>query len=710
MKTSSLLRKEKKLDRRYEMKRCLAILLGLGVFMIGLQCVWAEEEETKFDEIVVTATKTEIPLKDLPVTVHVVDKKSIESQPETYISNFGELIRDLPGVHVGQYFPWGPPWINLRGTGYFIGRTGYLVDGVPVTPFLSTPIHHHDIERIEVLLGPSSALYGANAMGGTVNLITKRGTKETGAKVDLGYGSRDTWRPHVEIGNQIGNFHVYASYSGDYSDGYKMNPFEVVWELYQYGQRGWLSYASLEENKHRYSYYNIKLGWENEKKAGIWVGYHRQDAFLYGGRPNRTWLDDAVEGLGTLRFHTPIGELMKVTGTLGFQHLERPTLNNMGPTFPGGVLTWDSTPTTKEIWKQKRSPVELQTDFYLGKQNILTVGGLWLREDELRETKSRITGATSAKTEYTTDQTAFYLQDQVFFFDGKLNILAGIRYDHWKYHDIFDLVSIPQKRDEIKRDHLTYRGGIKYSLTDSVTIRASGGTGFWPGLPIWMFTSIPTGSTRRVPNPDLKPEKTWMVDMGLDVHLKKWGTSFTLTPYYGRISDLITYIYSPHPTLPGVNIVKAYNLGGVKIYGLEMGLEQKLLQPLTAFASLTLNHSEITQSGEATGIELSNSPDYFGSIGFIYRHPEIINGRISMRFSDKRYYVNDVATRHLPYYSMKAYEVVDAKIWREWKVWKGILTTAISVDNLFNKKYETEFIWIHPGRSLQLNVGYKYLF
>jgi len=694
------------------MRKYLGILLGLVVFVVGSSFVWAEEKEkeTKFDEIVVTATKTETALGDLPVTLHVVDRKNIESQPETYVSNFGELIRDLPGVHVGQYFPFGPPWINLRGTGYFIGRTGYLVDGVPVTPFLATPVHNNDIQRVEVLLGPSSALYGPNAMGGTVNLITKRGTKDTGAKVDLGYGSRDTWRPHVEVGNQFGNFHAYASYSGDYSDGYKMNPFDAVWELYRYGQRGWLSYASLDENKYRYSYYNFKVGWENEKKAGAWFSYLRQDASLDGGKPNMYWLDDAVEGLGTFRFYTPIGDIMKVTGTMGFQHLDRPQLNIVGPSVAGDIVTWNFTPSTRADWTQKRYPIELQTDFYLGKQNILTVGGLWLREDELRETKSRITGITSAKTEYTTDQTAFYLQNQAFFLDGKLNLLAGIRYDRWKYHDIFDLVSTPRDREDVKKDALTYRGGVKFALTDYLSLRASGGTGFWPGLPVWMFTNIPTGPNRREPNPDLKPENTWMVDMGVDLNLKKWGTVLTVTPYYGRIKDLISYVASPHPTLPGVSITKAFNLGGVKIYGLEMGLEQKLFQRLTAFASLTLNHSEITQSGLATGLELSNSPDYFGSIGFIYRHPELINGRISMRFSDKRYYVNDVATRDLPYYSMKAYEVADAKIWRDWKLGKGVLTTAFSVDNLFDKKYETEFVWVHPGRSFQLNVGYKYLF
>jgi len=100
------------------MRKVWAIVLGL--VLMGSSLVWAEEKEeekktTEIEEIVVTATKTESRLSDVPFTVHVVKEKEIEAQPKYYISNFGELIRDLPDVHVGQYYPWGPPWVILRG-------------------------------------------------------------------------------------------------------------------------------------------------------------------------------------------------------------------------------------------------------------------------------------------------------------------------------------------------------------------------------------------------------------------------------------------------------------------------------------------------------------------------------------------------------------------------------------------------------------------
>lgn len=687
------------------------LLIYLLLCLSSLPAYADQKPDQKLEEIVVTGTKIESPVENLPVTVHIVDRANIESQTQYYISNFGELIRDLPGVHVGQYFPWGPPWVHLRGTGYFIGRTGYLIDGVPVTPFLSTVVNNNDIERVEVLLGPSSALYGPNAMGGVINLITRKGKEDTGIKVDFGYGSRNTWRPHVEVGNKFGNFHLYASYSGDYSDGYKMNPLDVVWELYKRGQRGWLSYASVEDNDYRNEHYAIKFGWENRSGTGFWIGYNFQKLFLNGGRPNRVWLDDGEQGVANLRFYTSPTDWLKLTLTLGYQHLDRPgPLDNKGAIISAGNLVgWDNTPTTISLWKQERYPFEVQADIYLSKNVIFTLGMLWLRDEEKREVKSRVTGVTSSKSEYTTDNTAFYLQNQTFLFDDRLILLAGLRYDHWKYHDIFDLLSTPQRPDSVKKDRVTYRGGLKYKFSDSFAIRTSGGTGFWPGNPLWFFQNTRTGSTWREANPALEPEKTWMVDLGFDMNFKKMGTLFATTLYYGKIKDVVSYRYDPHPTLPGVNIVRTENLGGAKIYGVEFGLEQRITEELSLFGSLTLNHSEIVDDPVKNGNELRNSPDYWGSVGVVYKNPRIINGRVSVRFSDNRFY--DDENTPLPYYHMKRYAVIDAKIWRDFQLGKNLtLSVALSGENLNNKKYETEFIWIHPGRSIQTNVALKYNF
>ncbi len=679
-----------------------------SVLALVVSNVFAKDEQN-LEEIVVTATKTEASISDLPVTVQVVDRKEIDGQPNYYMSNFGELIRDLPGVHVAQYFPWGPPWVHLRGTGYFIGRTLYLVDGVPVTPFLSTTVNPQDIEKVEVLLGPSSALYGANAMGGVINLITKKGTKDTGLKVDMGYGSRNTFRPHVEFGNQAGGFHYYLSYSGDYSEGYKMNPFDVVWELYQKGQRQWLNYASLDNNNYRHSFYNGKIGWDNGKGTGLWFGYNRQDMFLDGGRPNRILQDDASEGVATLKFYTKVTDFLNVTATAGFQHLNRPGQENRGAAVSGGVVTWNDTPSTRSDWKQKRYPLELQGDIYIAKNSILTAGVSWVRDEEKRSVSNALTGVTTSKSEYTTDQTALYLQNQTFLLDNKLTVLAGIRYDHWKYHDIFDMLSTPQRPENITKDRVTYRGGLRYKLSDTVALRTSGGTGFWPGQALWFFQNTRSGINWREANPTLAPEKTWMIDLGVDVTLKDWAMTFSATPYYGRITDVVSYRYDPHPTQPGVSIIRTENLGGAKIYGLELSAERHINKNLNLFAALTLNHSEIVDDPSKSGNQLRNSPDYWGSLGLNYRNPDVVNGRFTVRFSDSRFY--DDENTPLPYYHMRSYVTMDAKIWKDFKIAKNcVLTLSLSGDNLFDKKYETEIVYMSPGRTVMANATLKYNF
>jgi len=227
---------------------------AIAAYLFTPPPTWAEEQQAfKLEPVVVTATKTEAKADTIPFTTHSVDRETLDAQPSFFMNNVGELIRDLPGVHVGQYYPWGPPWIHLRGTGYFIGRTVYLVDGLPTWSFMSTTLNPNDIARVDVVLGPSSALYGANASGGAVNFITRSGTKGMGAKGQIAYGSNNTIRPHVSVGDAVDNWRYYLSYSGDYSDGYKMKPVEDALQLWSLGKKQYLKrppWRTIDMNHH----------------------------------------------------------------------------------------------------------------------------------------------------------------------------------------------------------------------------------------------------------------------------------------------------------------------------------------------------------------------------------------------------------------------------------------------------------------------------
>jgi iron complex outermembrane receptor protein len=663
----------------------------------------------RMDEITVTATKTQTPAELLPVTAHTVDAKDIEAQPNYYMSNFGELIRDIPGVHVSQCYPWGPPWVHLRGTGYFIGRTAFLVDGIPVTPFLSQTINNRDIDRVDVILGPSSAIYGANAAGGAVNVITKSGQESTGINIGTSYGSNNTWRPHTSVGDKTGDWRYYFSYNGDYSDGYNMKPVEGMIDLYRRGKTQYLWDASLEENSYDYSYLMGRLDWKNANGVGFSAAYNYENLYLYGGQPGLVLNDDGFQGIGSFKVYAPVGNVAKITATAGIQNFDRPGTNIKGLSLVKDQLVLNTTPTTRTEWTNDRIPLELQTDLFLIPNNTLTLGAFWSQEKDVRETYNIASGVRTDKTDTTTDQSAIYAQDQMLFMEDRLSLLAGLRWDFWKYHDVFDQASKPQTPDSIEKDHVTYRGGAKYRFNDVFALKSSAGTAFWPGTALWFFRNVQSGMTWREANPDLEPEKTWMVDLGGEFTVEKTGTFFTVTPYYGEIDDMVSYRYDVNPAVSGGTVIRTQNLGTAEIYGVELGLQQKITDTLGLFATLTLNHSRLKDSGANTDNQLRNAPDYWGSIGLRYLNPDLINAQATLRFSDDRFY--DDENTDLPYFHMEAYQTVDAKIWRDWRLSnKWILTTGLSGTNLFDQEYTSEIVYVDPGFSVQLDINLNYLF
>lgn len=671
-----------------------------------------EDGRRFFGNVIVTATRTAVDAALAPVATYSVDADDIEAQPDYAMDNFGEYIRDVPGVHVAQYFPWGPPWVHLRGTGHFLQRTVYLIDGVPIHAFLSAAINPQDIGRVDVVLGPASALYGASAAGGTVNIITRNGVEGQGATAMLSYGSMSTFRPHVSIGDKTGSFDYYISYSGDDSDGYQMIPIDGMVELAGLGKPQYVRTASVEDNAWDYNWFTGKLGWESDSGIRLDLALNYQERYLYGGQPNYIINDHGDTTVSSLRLTAPLGGWGKLTATTGYQFQSIPGQNNGGARLVDGEVVVDDTIASRTEWDRERIPLELQTDFYLGPNNVLTAGLSAAREIEDRDTFRGTTSEQIYRYDLTTEMTAGYLQDQHFLMDGRLSLLAGVRFDRWEYTDIYDSGSSDPTPADVSKDATTYRGGVRYRLNDTVSLRTSGGTAFWPGNPIWFFQNLNVGPTWRIANPDLDPEETWMVDAGVDLDFGggKGGTFLGVTGYYGVIDNIQAYTYEAHPTEPNTTVIITRNIGEAEIYGLELGLEQPLTEHLALSSALTLNHSRITEdqvNPDNVGNQLRNAPDYWGSVGLRYLNNDLFSWELLLRFSDDRYY--DDNNEELPYFHMEAYETVDLKLWRSWELgtdWE--LLTSLSAVNLLDEEYATEIVYVNPGLYVQGTVGIRY--
>jgi iron complex outermembrane receptor protein len=105
----------------------------------------------------------------------------------------------------------------------------------------------------------------------------------------------------------------------------------------------------------------------------------------------------------------------------------------------------------------KRTPLELQNDFTIGSNNILTAGVFLNKERITAETDDWATLAFKTGSDYTQQQRAVYVQDQAFFLNRKLSAIVGMRYDYWKFYNIYDSSSTNQHPDGSNKNAVTFR-------------------------------------------------------------------------------------------------------------------------------------------------------------------------------------------------------------------------------------------------------------
>ncbi|MDR2027530.1 MAG: TonB-dependent receptor [Prevotellaceae bacterium] len=227
----------------------ISICIFLHILFAGKSFARVISDSVQLDEIIVTGSRTETNLRNLPLSVTVVDGKTIENRLEQ--SLLPVITEEVPGLFVtgrgimGYGVSTGSAGgMKIRGTGGS-PTTGVLllIDGHPQYMGLMghpLPDAYQSMiaERVEVVRGPASALYGSNALGGVINIITKKQT-EDGVKTNLRamYGSYNTVVSEVNNRVRSGKFSSYLSFGYNHSDGIRKNM-----EFNQYSAYGKVGY------------------------------------------------------------------------------------------------------------------------------------------------------------------------------------------------------------------------------------------------------------------------------------------------------------------------------------------------------------------------------------------------------------------------------------------------------------------------------------
>ena len=176
------------------------------ILFISFNSYAQEENHIKTTAVKVTATKVEKELLEVPSSVSIVTEEDIKKSSARTV---GELLQDVPGVQISNSRGQGLKRISLRGEG--VNRTLILIDGQQIVENKSMDgtalmIDTALIERIEIIRGPSSVLYGSNAIGGVINIITKKGGKKPiEGSINLSYNGAS--QGHSESASIFGKTH-----------------------------------------------------------------------------------------------------------------------------------------------------------------------------------------------------------------------------------------------------------------------------------------------------------------------------------------------------------------------------------------------------------------------------------------------------------------------------------------------------------------------
>jgi len=488
------------------MKKILFTVLFLG----GLVSLRAEEvpdslsvqKKVTIEEVVVTGTRNETDVRHLPMTVSVVNREQIEHRNDPsllpllteYIPGLFTTSRGLMGYGVSGGAAGG---MSLRGIG------GVPQEGLPTTGMLVLIDGHpqymglmgHPIsdayqsllaERVEVLRGPASVLYGSNAMGGVINIVTRK-MQQDGIRThaNVGYGSYNTLQSEVTNRIRKGRFTSIVSGSYNRTDGHRK---DMGFE--QYG-----GYA--------------KFGYEISDAWNVWadVNLTHFDASNPGEISNPLLDNDQRITRGMTSFALA-NHYAKTSGTLSFFYNWGKHWINDGYNLGGDPLDY------RFHSRDLMLGVSWYQSVQLFEGNRLTVGFDYFHFGGEAWNKT-LAGERDTQADKTQDDVAGYIDFRQNLGDW-LTFDVGLRVDH---HSQVGTEWVPQV-------------GFSFHLPENSEVKLMASKGFrYPTIrEMYMF---------RPANPDLKPERLWSYELSFAQRLLDGRLSYGVNVFYIDGENLI---------------------------------------------------------------------------------------------------------------------------------------------------------------------------
>ena len=497
-------------------------LLALSIALALPSAAFAQSDDnaTELDEVVVTATRTQVAVQDSLLPVQVIDREEIE---RSQARSLQDLLKGRAGIGMSNQGGLGKlTTVNIRGTES--DHVLVLVDGIRIgsataglAMFQDLPIDQ--IERVEIVRGPRSSLYGSEAIGGVIQIFTVRGGTGLQKNLRLGGGSNNLREAGGGFSYRGDRAWVSAQAAYQETDGINACRGTAA---------GWGAGCYADEpddDGYRNLSVNLRGGVNITDSVEVEAHFLNADSFnefdgsIYGGNES----DNLQQVLGGRLGWTP-SQRIKVTAQVGR------ALDESDSYYA------DASAGTRDFvgtFDTRRDTASVQGDFSFGEKQLISVGGDWQQDD--------ITSTTAFDAD-SRDNTGVFVEYQGTF--GTQQLQASVRNDD----------------NQQFGNHTTGSVGWGMAFGSGFKLNASYGTGF----------KAPTFNDLYYPffgNPDLEPESSKSLNVGLAQYANAWNWTFNV--YETRVDDLISYdaaIFLPNnietARIRGAELTGAMSLAG----------------------------------------------------------------------------------------------------------------------------------------------------
>jgi outer membrane cobalamin receptor len=623
------------------------------------------EEQRPTEEIVVTAARRQRLRSEVPVSVTVISGADLE---QTAALSLDDALRTVAGVGLpGQSSLVSHPTsqsISLRGLGR--SRALVLLDGIPLNDGFGgwinwSKIPLRNIDRVEIVRGGGSSLYGTYAMGGVINVVT-RPTEDRSVLLNASYGSQQTSRVDLYGSERFGDTTVALQYSHFDTAGYKVVP---------NGERGSIDRKADSRNHNLSVSANHAFSPDVDLSVRGTLFRERRNT----GTPLADNRRDVMDFAARLRAeHESAGELqVSLFGEL--QDFDN---------FNSSVLPGRQSETlalTQDVPSgQVGTSTQWSRGFEFWAAHLLAGADFRHIEGKNDETIIDIVGVTPGDVESKGKQQALgaFAELEIHPWPA-LEVLTSVRVDYWRNFDgrRTDQVGNRTHFSDKSELEISPRLSLRYALHESLALRGAVYRAFRAPNLNELYRGFFAGNTPFNPNPGLGPEILKIGgELGFDV--VRGPLSLRATGFWNELEDTIAFVtVTPWPNLS----FRRDNVAETRSRGVEVELELEIFEALTLTPSYTYLDSTIEKfdpDPSREGNQLPNVPEHTFAFSVRYDRPRWLTLSVRGRYLSRRY-ADDRHTERL-----ESHFVLDLSASRtffeNWEVY-------VQASNIFDKTY-----------------------